>query len=70
MRPDSKPDSVGQIDSAEYLMTIPWNVNASFTPIAECRFTDRNSDNWKILDVDNKTYINQSYVVRVVTDDR
>jgi len=70
MRPESKPDSIGQIESAEYLVTIPWNVNASVTPIAECRFTDRNSSDWKVLDVDNKTYINQAYVVRVVTDSR
>jgi len=70
MRPDNEPNSVGQIESAEYLVTMAWNVNASFTPIAECRFTDRNGDNWKVLDIDNKTYINQAYVVRVVTDDR
>lgn len=70
MRPESKPNTIGQIESAEYLVNVPWNVNASFTPIAECRFTDRNSKDWKVLDVDDKRHINQAYELRVVTDDR
>jgi len=70
MRPENKADTVGQIESAEYLVNVAWNINASFTPIAECRFTDRNGTNWKILDVDDKKHINQSYELRVVTDDR
>ena len=72
MRPRNTSDNaIGQIEEAEYLVTVPWvDLNASFTPIAECRFTDRNGDDWKVLDIDNKTYINQSYIMRVVTDDR
>ena len=70
MRPENKADVIGQIESAEYLVNVPWNINASFTPIAECRFTDRNGTNWKILDIDNKKHINQAYELRVVTDDR
>jgi len=70
MSPESKPDSVGQIETAGYIVTVPWDINASFTPIAECRFTDRDGNDWKVLDVDNKIYINQAYVMRIVTDDR
>ena len=66
MRPDN--EKIGQIEDAEYLVTVPWNVNASFTPAAECRLTDMNSKHWKVLDVDNKTFVNQAYVMRVSTD--
>ena len=70
MRPRNT-DAIGQIEEAEYLVAISWaDVNASFTPIAECRLTDRHDNDWKVLDVDNKTYINQAYIMRVVTDDR
>lgn len=69
MRPRNS-DTIGQIEESEYLVSIPWNVNASYTPIAECRFTDRNGNDWKILDIDDKTYINQAYIMRIVTDDR
>lgn len=70
MRPRNT-DAIGQIEEAEYLVAISWaDVNASFTPIAECRFTDRHDNDWKIVDVDNKTCINQAYIMRVVTDDR
>jgi len=68
MRPDN--ERIGQIESGEYLVVVPWSVNASFTPIAECRLIDRNSKDWKVMDVDDKTFINQSYLMRVVTDDR
>jgi len=68
LRPENR--AIGQIESAEFMVTIPWNVNASFTPIAECRLTDRSGQNWKVLDVDNKSYINQAYLVRVGTDAR
>jgi hypothetical protein len=64
-------DAIGQIEEAEYLVVVSWaDVNASFIPIAECRFTDRHDNDWKVLDIDNKTYINQAYIMRVVTDDR
>lgn len=68
MRPDN--ERIGQIQNAEYLVTVPWSVNASFTPIAECRVADRNDRNWKVLDVDDKTFTLQSYIMRVGTDDR
>lgn len=68
MRPDN--ERIGQIEDAEYLVTVPLSVNASFTPIAECRLTDRNGNNWKVLDVDNKTFNNQAYAMRVSTDAR
>lgn len=68
MRPDN--EKIGQIEDAEYLVAVPWSVNASFTPIAECRLTDRNSNTWKVLDVDNKSFINQAYLLRVGTDAR
>jgi len=68
MRPDN--EKIGQIEDAEYLVAVPWSVNASFTPIAECRVTDRNSNTWKVLDVDNKSFINQAYLLRVGTDAR
>lgn len=71
MRPRNLSDTIGQVEEAEYLVTVPWaDVNASFTPIAECRFAGRNGQDWKVLDVDNKTYINQAYIMRVVTDSR
>jgi len=70
MRPENESDSIGQIESAEYIVNVPWNINASFTPIPECRFTDRNDKKWKILDIDNKRHINQAYELRVITDDR
>ena len=68
LRPDN--ERIGQIEDAEYMVSIPWSVNASFTPIAECRLTDRNSKDWKVLDVDDKSYINQAYLVRISTDAR
>ena len=68
MRPDN--ERIGQIEDAEYLVTVPLSVNASITPIPELRVTDRNSNNWKVLDVDNKTFDSQSYIMRVSTDDR
>jgi len=68
MRPQN--ENIGQIENAEYLVTIPWSVNASFTPTPECRLTDRNSKYWKVLDVDDRSFINQSYLVRVSTDAR
>jgi len=68
MRPEFRP--IGQVENAEYLVTIPWNVNASFTPIAECRLADKQGRNWRVLDVDDKTYLNQAYVTRVGTDAR
>jgi len=68
MRPQN--ENIGQIENAEYLVSIPWSVNASFTPVAECRLTDRNSKYWKVLDVDDRSFINQSYLVRVSTDAR
>ena len=68
MRPEHR--TIGQIENAEYLVTVPWSINASFTPIPECRITDRNGKNWKVLDVDNNTYITQSYILRVSDDAR
>uniref|UniRef100_A0A6M3JWR0 Uncharacterized protein n=1 Tax=viral metagenome TaxID=1070528 RepID=A0A6M3JWR0_9ZZZZ len=68
LRPENRP--VGQIESAEFMVTIPWSVNASFTPIAECRLSDRNGRNWRVLDIDDKSYINQAYLVRVGSDAR
>lgn len=62
--------AIGQIESADFVVLMPWSVNASFTPIAECRFTDRQGRSWKIEDVDDKTYFNQSYQLRVTQDDR
>jgi len=61
---------IGQVESGDFLVTMPWSVNASFTPIAECRFTDRLGRKWKVEDVDDKTYLNQSYLLRVSQDDR
>ncbi len=68
MRPDT--ERIGQIEDAEYLVAIPWSVNASVTPIPELRITDRTSNNWKVLDVDDKSFINQAYLLRVSTDAR
>ena len=68
MRPQN--ERIGQIENAEYLVTIPWSVNASISLNPEYRITDRNSKNWKVLDVDDKTYLNQSYILRVSNDDR
>lgn len=68
MRPDQ--ERIGQVENAEYLVFIPWSVNASFTPTPEIRLTDRNSKNWKVLDVDDKTYLNQAYIMRISTDAR
>lgn len=68
LRPEFR--AIGQVENAEYLVTIPWSVNASFTPIPECQLSDRNGRNWKVLDVDDKSFVNQAYVVRVGTDAR
>ena len=68
MRPDN--ERIGQVEDAEYLVTVPLSVNASITPVAENRVTDRNGNNWKVLDVDNKTFNSQAYIMRVSTDDR
>ena len=68
LRPDNR--RIGQIENAEYLVSVPWSINASFTPIAECKLTDRDSNDWKVLDVDNKSYINQAYLLRISTDAR
>ena len=68
MRPDN--ERIGQVEAAEYIVVVPWSVNASVTPVAECRLTDRNSKNWKVLDVDDKTNHLQSYIMRVGNDDR
>ena len=68
LRPENRP--IGQIESAEFMVTIPWSVNASFTPIAECRLSDRNGRNWRVLDIDDKSHINQAYLVRVGSDAR
>ena len=68
MRPEFRP--IGQVENAEYLVTIPWSVNASFTPIAECRLADRYGRNWRVLDVDDKSCAGQAYVARIGTDAR
>ena len=68
MRPEFRP--VGQIENAEYLVTIPWSVNASFTPVPECRMADIYGRNWRILDVDDKSCAGQAYVARIGTDAR
>jgi len=68
MRPEFRP--IGQVENAEYLITIPWSVNASFTPVPECQLSDRFGRNWRVLDVDDKSFVNQAYVVRVGTDAR
>jgi len=68
LRPSN--ERIGQVEDAEYLVSVPWSVNASFTPIAECRLTDRNSKDWKVLDIDDKSYINQAYLLRISTDAR
>lgn len=68
MRPENR--DIGQIENAEYLVTMPWSVNASFVPIPECRLSDRTGKNWRVLDIDDKTYINQAYIVRIGTDAR
>lgn len=68
MRPDFR--NIGQIENAEYLVVIPWNVNASITPAPEDRLSDRHSRNWRILDIDDKTYQNQAYIARIGTDAR
>jgi len=71
-RMEMKPDfrNIGQIENAEYLVILPWNMNASFTPIPECRFSDRYGKNWRVLDIDDKTYNGQAYVARIGTDAR
>jgi len=61
---------IGQIEAGDFMVLMPWSVNASYTPIAECRFTDRQGRKWKIEDVDDKTYYNQAYLIRVSQDDR
>jgi len=61
---------VGRIGMGDFLIFMPWSVNASYTPISECRFIDRNGRRWKIEDVDDKTYFNQCYMMRVSQDDR
>ncbi len=53
-------EAIGQIEAGDFILTMPWGVNASFTPVAECRFTDRQGRKWKIEDVDDKTYFNQA----------
>lgn len=63
-------EAIGQIESGDFILLMPWSVNASFTPTAECRFTDRQGRSWKIEDVDDKTYFNQAYQLRVSQDDR
>ena len=68
LRPDNQ--AIGQIEESEFLITIPRSVNASITPVAELRVSDRDGRNWKVLDVDDKTYLNQAYVVRVSSDAR
>jgi len=63
-------DEIGQVEAGDFMVTMPWSVNASFTPVAECRFTDRQGRKWRIEDVDDKTYFNQAYQMRVSADDR
>ncbi len=63
-------EAIGQIEAGDFILTMPWGVNASFTPVAECRFTDRQGRKWKIEDVDDKTYFLQAYQMRVSADDR
>lgn len=63
-------EDTGQVESADFLIMIPWSVNASHAPAVENRFTDRQDRNWKIEDVDDKTFFNQAYVLRVSADDR
>jgi len=63
-------DAIGQVEAADFMVTMPWSVNASFTPVAECRFTDRHGRKWRIEDVDDKTHFNQAYQMRVSADDR
>lgn len=67
-----RPDTVdaGAIEQAVYHLTIPWTVNASYTPKAEDRFTTTGGDNWKIEDIDPYTYKGQAYLARVSTDKR
>ena len=62
--------NIGQIERGDFMVLMPWSVNASFTPVAECRFTDRQGRAWKIEDVDDKSYVNQAYLLRVSQDDR
>ena len=61
---------IGQIESAVFLVTIPRNVNASITPLAEHRFETRTGRKWKVEDVDDLVYLNHSYLLRVVPDER
>ncbi len=61
---------IGQIESAVFLVTIPRNVNASITPVAEHRFETRTGRKWKVEDVDDLVYLDQSYLLRVVPDER
>ena len=68
MRPDFR--NIGQIENAEYLVVMPWSVNASVTPEPEDRIADRSGHNWRVLDIDDKTYQNQAYIARVGTDAR
>ena len=63
-------EDIGQIESADFFVIVPWGVNASHTPVAEDRFVDRQNRNWKIEDVDDKTFFNQAYVLRVSAGDR
>jgi len=61
---------IGVLQKTIYHVYMPWSVNASYTPLPESRFTDRNGKDWKIEDVDDRTYINEAYLLQVSLDER
>jgi len=61
---------VGDIETPEFFMFMPFSVNASHTPIAGDRFVTTSGDEWKMQSVDPYSYELQAYMARVIKDDR
>ncbi len=62
--------TIGDIETPEFFIFMPYSVNASHTPIAGDRFATIGGSEWKLEGVDGYSYELQAYMARVIKDDR
>ena len=65
-----KFESIGQVERGAYTVFAPWSVNASFTPVADCRFVLTDGTKMRVEDVDPYTHRLQAYRCRMSLDER